>query len=385
MSEKKDPKKEESSAASKAARKQWELENNVKTTTDDFYHVDKEKMKVLDKARPWKTQPNYFTSVRMSALAMIKIVMHAKTGQGKAGIISDDAGNWVEVMGLLQGHYDEGVFIVTDSFAMPVDASEVECSMNEASQLYMINYCTTSERLGKKDCVVGYYHSHPGYSCFLSGIDVNTQTLNQSAQDPFIAIVVDPVRTISTGKVELKAFRTFPEGYTPPSQGWDMDAIPQNKVEEYGVYLNRYYEVPVSYFRSEADSTELDLLWNKYWMKTLSTSPLVTNRFFTDNALQTVTQKMDKVESSNHGGGRGGRKKPEGPSESVNAATKAIASVSNEFLQGLMGMQVKQALFNPDSEAAVNTRQRHAERVAAAAAADAAPTAGGAKKGSISK
>lgn len=46
------------------------------------------------------------------------------------------------------------------------------------------------------------YHSHPGYGCWLSGIDVSTQMLNQSYQDPFVAIVVDPVRTISAGKVK---------------------------------------------------------------------------------------------------------------------------------------------------------------------------------------
>lgn len=32
--------------------------------------------------------------------------------------------------------------------------------------------------------------AHPGYGCWLSGIDVSTQTINQSWQDPFLAIVV---------------------------------------------------------------------------------------------------------------------------------------------------------------------------------------------------
>ncbi len=31
-------------------------------------------------------------------------------------------------------------------------------------------------------------------------------------QDPFVAIVIDPVRTISAGKVNLGAFRTYPKG-----------------------------------------------------------------------------------------------------------------------------------------------------------------------------
>ena len=39
--------------------------------------------------------------------------------------------------------------------------------------------------------IVGWYHSHPGYGCWLSGIDVNTQMTNQQYQDPFVAVVVN--------------------------------------------------------------------------------------------------------------------------------------------------------------------------------------------------
>jgi proteasome lid subunit RPN8/RPN11 len=37
---------------------------------------------------------------------------------------------------------------------------------------------------------LGWYHSHPGYGCWLSGIDVSTQMLNQQYQEPFVAVVV---------------------------------------------------------------------------------------------------------------------------------------------------------------------------------------------------
>jgi hypothetical protein len=33
------------------------------------------------------------------------------------------------------------------------------------------------------------------------------------AQEPWLAVVVDPVRTMASGKVEIGAFRTYPEGY----------------------------------------------------------------------------------------------------------------------------------------------------------------------------
>lgn len=70
--------------------------------------------------------------------------------------------------------------------------------------------------------MLGWYHSHPGYGCWLSGIDVNTQMLNQQYQEPFVAVVIDPNRTMSAGKVEIGAFRTYPtvrKVYTPQDDG----------------------------------------------------------------------------------------------------------------------------------------------------------------------
>jgi COP9 signalosome complex subunit 5 len=61
--------------------------------------------------------------------------------------------------------------------------------------------------------ICGWYHSHPGYDCWLSGIDVGTEMLYQKHQEPFVAIVIDPKRTISSGKVSIGCFRTFPESY----------------------------------------------------------------------------------------------------------------------------------------------------------------------------
>lgn len=72
------------------------------------------------------------------------------------------------------------------------------------------------QSVGRLENIVGWYHSHPGYGCWLSGIDVGTQMTQQQFNDPFLAIVVDPHRTIAAGKVEIGAFRTYPEAHTVP-------------------------------------------------------------------------------------------------------------------------------------------------------------------------
>lgn len=48
--------------------------------------------------------------------------------------------------------------------------------------------------------IVGWYHSHPSYGCWLSGIDVNTQERFQKNADPFLAIVVDPIKSVNLRK-----------------------------------------------------------------------------------------------------------------------------------------------------------------------------------------
>ena len=49
---------------------------------------------------------------------------------------------------------------------------------------------SSTHQVGRLENAIGWYHSHPGYGCWLSGIDVNTQMLNQQFQEPFVAIVV---------------------------------------------------------------------------------------------------------------------------------------------------------------------------------------------------
>ena len=48
----------------------------------------------------------------------------------------------------------------------------------------------------------------------------------QQHQEPFLAVVVDPVRTCASGKVDIGAFRTYPAGHTPAdARRHAMDAM----------------------------------------------------------------------------------------------------------------------------------------------------------------
>ena len=88
---------------------------------------------------------------------------------------------------------------------------------------------------------------------------------------------IDPNRTISAGKVDIGAFRTYPENYTPPNaSASEYQSIPLSKIEDFGVHANQYYQVDVEIFKSSLNNELLALLWNKYWVNTLSQSPLIS-------------------------------------------------------------------------------------------------------------
>jgi COP9 signalosome complex subunit 5 len=143
----------------------------------------------------------------------------------------------------------------------------------------------------------GWYHSHPGYGCWLSGIDVSTQSTHQAHEDPYLAIVVDPVRTMAAGKVEIGAFRTYPPDYKPPDAvASEYQSIPLDKIEDFGVHANQYYPLDISFFKSSLDSHLLALLWNKYWISTLSSSPLIANRDYTIKSIKDLSEKIDQAE-----------------------------------------------------------------------------------------
>ena len=48
--------------------------------------------------------------------------------------------------------------------------------------------------------VVGWYHSHPGFGCWLSGVDINTQQSFEALNQRAVAVVVDPIQSVK-GKV----------------------------------------------------------------------------------------------------------------------------------------------------------------------------------------
>jgi 26S proteasome regulatory subunit N11 len=72
--------------------------------------------------------------------------------------------------------------------------------------VFQTNMLDMLKQTGRPEMVVGWYHSHPGFGCWLSNVDVNTQQSFESLNSRAVAVVVDPIQSVR-GKVVIDAFR----------------------------------------------------------------------------------------------------------------------------------------------------------------------------------
>lgn len=128
-----------------------------------------------------------------SPVALMKMLKHGRVGTP------------FEVMGLMLGEFiDDYSIRCIDVFAMPQRASSVNVeSVDPVFQARMIDML---KQTGRYEMVVGWYHSHPSFGCWLSSVDMNTQQSFEQLNERSVATVVDPIQSVK-GKVEMDSFR----------------------------------------------------------------------------------------------------------------------------------------------------------------------------------
>ncbi|EJD54201.1 Mov34-domain-containing protein [Auricularia subglabra TFB-10046 SS5] len=343
-----------SSSQSHTALQTFSLTNDIVDISPDdaIYKYDVEENRRINNAAPWRTDPNYFKTCKISAVALIKMVIHARSGVP------------YEIMGLMQGKVVDRALVIMDSFALPVQGTETRVNAANEANEFMVQYISESDKVSRLENAIGWYHSHPGYGCWLSGIDVNTQLTNQKYQDPFVAVVIDPNRTISAGKVDIGAFRTYPEDYKPAGGGGsDYQSIPLSKIEDFGVHANQYYQLDVEIFSSSLDKELLGMLWNKYWVNTLSQSPLISNREYAVSQLADLQAKLSKATATvassrahlpstenlpgtSKGGKPGEERRKKGEDSQLAKGVKDSAKIASEAQHGLISQVLKDIIFS---------------------------------------
>ena len=125
--------------------------------------------------------------IQITVKAILKIASHSLK-HANSRIRRED---WVEVIGLLAGKYDDknGVLHVEDAYAMG-SGTAVYAEIKDYK-----NYVRAFRDIKKnKLFICGWYHSHPSYGCFMSREDLGTQARYQKLWDKSIALVIDPYR-----------------------------------------------------------------------------------------------------------------------------------------------------------------------------------------------
>ncbi|KRX27118.1 COP9 signalosome complex subunit 5 [Trichinella nelsoni] len=306
---------------------------------DELFADDNEFQNEMLRRSPWKKDPHYFKRVQMSTLTLMKISNHAQSGNG------------IEVMGLLLGKPMANTFVILDSFALPVEGTETRVNAHEQAYEYMVSYLNGKNMLGRMENVIGWYHSHPGYGCWLSGIDVDTQMLHQMYEEPFVAVVIDPCRTLCSGKVDIGAFRTYPEHYQPADDVTNYESIPMDKIKDFGVHCKRYYKLDIDYFSSSMDTRLLELMTKNNWINVLSTDNSRSDQHFATYQIRDLTNKLDELCSVDSPKARNdsivGAKGAKANAESSSAVQllRDVCHCSNELLASMFATSFKQQLF----------------------------------------
>lgn len=197
--------------------------------------------------------------VYISPLALLKILKH-----GRAGVP-------MEVMGLMLGEFvDEYTIRIVDVFSMPQSGNSV--SVEAVDPVYQTNMLEELKKTGRHEMVVGWYHSHPGFGCWLSGTDVNTQKSFEQLSARAIGVVVDPIQSVK-GKVVIDCFRLINPhvlmmGHEARQTTSNIGYLTKPSLTALVHGLNRnYYSIVINYKKNELEKNMLLNLHKEVWTK----------------------------------------------------------------------------------------------------------------------
>ena len=127
---------------------------------------------------------------------------------------------------------------------------------------------------GRPETVVGWYHSHPGFGCWLSSVDINTQQSFEQLTPRAVAVVVDPIQSVK-GKVVIDAFRlinpqTLMMGQEPRQTTSNLGHLNKPSIQALIHGLNRhYYSIGIQYRKTGLEENMLMNLHKSVWTEGL--------------------------------------------------------------------------------------------------------------------
>ncbi|KAK0630268.1 26S proteasome regulatory subunit rpn11-like protein [Bombardia bombarda] len=227
-------------------------------------------------------------TVYISSLALLKMLRH-----GRAGVP-------MEVMGLMLGEFvDDFTVRVVDVFAMPQSGTGV--SVEAVDPVFQMKMMDMLRQTGRPESVVGWYHSHPGFGCWLSSVDINTQQSFEQLTPRAVAVVVDPIQSVK-GKVVIDAFRLInPQslmlGQEPRQSTSNLGHLNKPSIQALIHGLNRhYYSIGINYRKTALEENMLMNLHKHVWTEALQMEDFRTEGQRTNEWLERLVHLAEGYE-----------------------------------------------------------------------------------------
>lgn len=224
--------------------------------------------------------------VYISSLALLKMLKHGRMGVP------------MEVMGLMLGEFiDDYTVRVVDVFSMPQSGNSV--SVEAVDPVFQTKMLDMLKQTQRPEMVVGWYHSHPGFGCWFSGTDMNTQQSFEQLNPRAVGVVVDPIQSVK-GKVVIDCFRLIGQqmmmlGQEPRQTTSNIGHL--NKPTLTGLIhgLNRhYYSIAINYRKNDLEQKVLLNLGRKKWTDGLKMTTFDTAETTNENLIKDMSNMTEK-------------------------------------------------------------------------------------------
>jgi 26S proteasome regulatory subunit N11 len=227
--------------------------------------------------------------VYISSMALLKMLKH-----GRAGVP-------MEVMGLMLGEFiDDYTVRVVDVFSMPQTGNSV--TVEAVDPVFQTKMLDMLKQTGRPEVVVGWYHSHPGFGCWFSSTDINTQQSFEQLTSRAVGVVIDPIQSVK-GKVVIDCFRLInPQlliiGQEPRQTTSVVGHLQKPSLTAIIHGLNRhYYSINITYRKNELEQKMLLNLHKRKWLSGLELSDFTEHAKTNAETVESVTELTRKYKN----------------------------------------------------------------------------------------
>jgi 26S proteasome regulatory subunit N11 len=227
--------------------------------------------------------------VYISSMALLKMLKH-----GRAGVP-------MEVMGLMLGEFiDDYTVRVVDVFSMPQTGNSV--TVEAVDPVFQTKMLDMLKQTGRPEVVVGWYHSHPGFGCWFSSTDINTQQSFEQLNSRAVGVVIDPIQSVK-GKVVIDCFRLInPQlliiGQEPRQTTSVVGHLQKPSLTAIIHGLNRhYYSINITYRKNELEQKMLLNLHKRKWLSGLELSDFTEHAKTNAETVESVTELTRKYKN----------------------------------------------------------------------------------------